>query len=147
MIDYLFFKFYRLWKYSSYSEIAVYAALLILAVFLNCNIHTIWGVLEQYKILPYPTRTMYNVSLGLIFILLCIRFCWKRRYKAVIEKFNEKPNKNNLLILILYIFLSLFLFVFIIRKSKFPPNPERSVLFSGKRTKRSVQKKGCTQHL
>ncbi|EKC49307.1 hypothetical protein OBE_14712, partial [human gut metagenome] len=56
MIDYLFFKFYRLWKYSSYSEIAVYAALLILAVFLNCNIHTIWGVLEQYKILPYPTR-------------------------------------------------------------------------------------------
>lgn len=35
----------------------------------------------------------------------------------------------------------------IIRKSKFPPNPERSVLFSGKRTKRSVQKKGCTQHL
>ena len=111
MIDYLFFKFYRLWKYSSYSEIAVYAALLILAVFLNCNIHTIWGVLEQYKILPYPTRTMYNVSLGLIFILLCIRFCWKRRYKAVIEKFNEKPNKNNILILILYIFLSLFLFV------------------------------------
>ena len=111
MIDYLFFKFYRLWKYSSYSEIAVYAALLILAVFLNCNIHTIWGVLEQYKILPYPTRTMYNVSLGLIFILLCIRFYWKRRYKAVIEKLNEKPNKNNLLILILYIFLSLFLFV------------------------------------
>lgn len=37
--------------------------------------------------------------------------------------------------------------IFIIRKSKFPPNPERSVLFSGKRTKRSVQKKGCTQHL
>ena len=35
----------------------------------------------------------------------------------------------------------------IIRKSKFPPNPERSVQFSGKRTKRSVQKKGCTQHL
>ena len=30
---------------------------------------------------------------------------------------------------------------YIIRKSKFPPNQERSVLFSGKRTKRSVQKK------
>lgn len=37
--------------------------------------------------------------------------------------------------------------IIIIRKSKFPPNPERSVQFSGKRTKRSVQKKGCTQHL
>lgn len=36
---------------------------------------------------------------------------------------------------------------FIIRKSKFPWFPERSVQFSGKRTKRSVQKKGCTQHL
>ena len=36
---------------------------------------------------------------------------------------------------------------YIIRKSKFPPNPERSVQFSGKRTKRSVQKIGCTQHL
>lgn len=36
---------------------------------------------------------------------------------------------------------------FIIRKSKFPLNPERSVQFSGKRTKRSVQKIGCTQHL
>ena len=35
----------------------------------------------------------------------------------------------------------------IIRKSKFPLNPERSVQISGKRTKRSVQKKGCTQHL
>lgn len=31
--------------------------------------------------------------------------------------------------------------VFIIRKSKFPQNPKRSVRFSGKRTKRSVQKR------
>ena len=37
--------------------------------------------------------------------------------------------------------------MYIIRKSKFPWFPERSVQFSGKRTKRSVQKKGCTQHL
>lgn len=31
--------------------------------------------------------------------------------------------------------------VCIIRKSKFPQNPKRSVRFSGKRTKRSVQKR------
>lgn len=31
--------------------------------------------------------------------------------------------------------------VIIIRKSKFPQNPKRSVRFSGKRTKRSVQKR------
>lgn len=40
-----------------------------------------------------------------------------------------------------------YIYSYIIRKSKFPPNPERSVQFSGKRTKRSVQKIGCTQHL
>lgn len=33
------------------------------------------------------------------------------------------------------------LYLFIIRKSKFPQNPKRSVRFSGKRTKRSVQKR------
>lgn len=33
--------------------------------------------------------------------------------------------------------------IFIIRKSKFPLNPERSVQISGKRTKRSVQKKAA----
>lgn len=31
--------------------------------------------------------------------------------------------------------------LFIIRKSKFPQNPKRSVRFSGKGTKRSVQKR------
>ena len=31
--------------------------------------------------------------------------------------------------------------IIIIRKSKFPQNPKRSVRFSGKRTKRSVQKR------
>lgn len=36
---------------------------------------------------------------------------------------------------------SLLLGIFIIRKSKFPQNPKRSVRFSGKRTKRSVQKR------
>lgn len=33
------------------------------------------------------------------------------------------------------------LYAYIIRKSKFPQNPKRSVRFSGKRTKRSVQKR------
>ena len=39
--------------------------------------------------------------------------------------------------------LVLILCDFIIRKSKFPLNPERSVQISGKRTKRSVQKKAA----
>ena len=37
--------------------------------------------------------------------------------------------------------VSTYMRTFIIRKSKFPQNPKRSVRFSGKRTKRSVQKR------
>lgn len=58
-----------------------------------------------------------------------------------LESFSMKQDSKDSSILITGLFKS------IIRKSKFPPNPERSVQFSGKRTKRSVQKKGCTQHL
>lgn len=49
--------------------------------------------------------------------------------------------------MLFYMVEGIITFSLIIRKSKFPPNPERSVQFSGKRTKRSVQKIGCTQHL
>lgn len=37
--------------------------------------------------------------------------------------------------------IRLYIEEYIIRKSKFPQNPKRSVRFSGKRTKRSVQKR------
>lgn len=42
-----------------------------------------------------------------------------------------------------YFFQSMLgaMLLFIIRKSKFPQNPKRSVRFSGKGTKRSVQKR------
>ena len=40
-----------------------------------------------------------------------------------------------------FIYNPAFLKKGIIRKSKFPQNPKRSVRFSGKRTKRSVQKR------
>ena len=42
---------------------------------------------------------------------------------------------------LLFMMAVLFLGISIIRKSKFPQNPKRSVRFSGKRTKRSVQKR------
>jgi len=37
--------------------------------------------------------------------------------------------------------IKMYISTFIIRKSKFPQNPKRSVRFSGKGTKRSVQKR------
>ena len=42
---------------------------------------------------------------------------------------------------LLGVLISRILRLYIIRKSKFPQNPKRSVRFSGKRTKRSVQKR------
>lgn len=66
---------------------------------------------------------------------------------SFIKKGNERSIKAKKNILAMLFLKGGNILVNIIRKSKFPPNPERSVQFSGKRTKRSVQKKGCTQHL
>lgn len=51
--------------------------------------------------------------------------------KHIISAIDELPEKCKLV----------FKLSYIIRKSKFPQNPKRSVRFSGKRTKRSVQKR------
>lgn len=48
---------------------------------------------------------------------------------------------NNMLKYTKMLLLFVLVLGFIIRKSKFPQNPKRSVRFSGKRTKRSVQKR------
>ena len=111
VIDYLFFKFYKFWQRSSISEISTYAAILLLSVFLNCNIHTIWGLLEYYKLAIHPTKLMYNISLCVIFILLCFYLGWHKRYKAIIENYERRLHSGNLLIIIIYMSLSLFLFV------------------------------------
>ena len=54
----------------------------------------------------------------------------KIRYEKVMENGMQKKVTESYLVDAL-----------IIRKSKFPQNPKRSVRFSGKRTKRSVQKR------
>ena len=52
--------------------------------------------------------------------------------EKVLEHYNDSGLKQD---------AARFLIENIIRKSKFPQNPKRSVRFSGKRTKRSVQKR------
>ncbi|KDS57348.1 putative membrane protein [Parabacteroides distasonis str. 3999B T(B) 6] len=54
---------------------------------------------------------MYNISLCVIFILLCFYLGWHKRYKAIIENYERRLHSGNLLIIIIYMFLSLFLFV------------------------------------
>lgn len=65
-----------------------------------------------------------------------IYFSGLRYSKRIVEAFDEIPNDE-----LPDIIHFQDLFACIIRKSKFPWFPERSVQFSGKRTKRSVQKK------
>lgn len=54
---------------------------------------------------------MYNISLCVIFILLCFYLGWHKRYKTIIENYERRLHSGNLLIIIIYMFLSLFLFV------------------------------------
>ena len=59
--------------------------------------------------------------------------------KEVLYKYRGLSNLKRFLEIILN--KKLYGALYIIRKSKFPQNPKRSVRFSGKRTKRSVQKR------
>ena len=111
IIDYLFFKFYKLWQYSSISELAILAAISFLAVFINCNIHTIWGILELYKLAIHPTELMYYVSLCVIFLFLCFYLGLRKRYKHIIEEYENRPHSGNIIVILIYIFLSLLLYV------------------------------------
>ena len=52
---------------------------------------------------------MNNISLCVIFILLCFYLGWHKRYKTIIENYERRLHSGNLLIIIIYMFLSLFL--------------------------------------
>lgn len=69
------------------------------------------------------------------------------KWKIVTKEKKRIPQKVPFMQDLLFVHVTRKVLDPIIRKSKFPWFPERSVQFSGKRTKRSVQKKGCTQHL
>lgn len=101
----------------------------------------VWKLLRQHISIGQLTGFFLANLFGMLIVLLSIQF-----YRDVLPVFTQGDSfmKKNYIIATKKISA---LGSFIIRKSKFPPNPERSVQFSGKRTKRSVQKIGCTQHL
>ena len=61
MIDYLYYRFYRLWLHSSVSEGATFLAMLLFSVMLSTNVLTAWGILTQYGIIDYPSDTSIAV--------------------------------------------------------------------------------------
>ena len=59
MIDYLYYRFYRLWLHSSVAEGAVFFAMLLFSVMLYANVLTVWGILTQYGVIESPSDTQH----------------------------------------------------------------------------------------
>ena len=76
-------------------------------------------------------RRLLYTSITAMLLLGALFSCTDEDYKLYNTSLTNK----------IYFDKDTFFFEYIIRKSKFPQNPKRSVRFSGKRTKRSVQKR------
>lgn len=94
MIDYLFYRFYRLWLCSSIAEAAVLMAILQFSVMLSINALTVWGILIQYGIVgECLSDIQFYILEGSLIVLLGSRFLFKKRYKKVIAKYDDNENK------------------------------------------------------
>ena len=92
MIDYLYYRFYRLWLHSSLAEGAVFMAMLLFSVMLSTNVLTVWGILTQYGIIEYPSDTQYYIIEGSLIVLLSGTFFFKKRYRRIITKYENENN-------------------------------------------------------
>ena len=110
MIDYLYYRFYRLWLHSSVSEGATFLAMLLFSVMLSTNVLTAWGILTQYGIIDYPSDTQYYIIEGSLIVLLSGTFFFKKRYRRIITKYeneNTMQSKAGAWILTIYIVVTL----------------------------------------
>ena len=110
MIDYLYYRFYRLWLHSSLAEGAVFMAMLLFSVILSTNILTVWGILTQYGIGEYPSDTQYYIIDCSLIVLLSGTFFFKKRYRRIITKYeneNTMQSKAGAWILTIYIVVTL----------------------------------------
>lgn len=90
MIDYLYYRFYRLWLYSSLAEGAAFMAMLLFSVLLSTNVLMVWGILTQCGFVKYPSDVQYYIVEGSLIALLSIRFFIKNRYKKVVAKYDDE---------------------------------------------------------
>lgn len=90
MIDYLYYRFYRLWLHSSVAEGAVFFAMLLFSVMLYANVLTVWGILTQYGVIESPSDTQHYIIQGGLIALLSGRYFLKKRYKRIIAKYEDE---------------------------------------------------------
>ena len=113
MIDYLYYRFYRLWLHSSLAEGAVFMGMLMFSVLLSTNVLTVWGMLTRYGIVAYPSDIQYYIIEGGIIALLSWRFFFRKRYDRIIAKYyDESPvqRKSGAWVLALYVAATFIVF-------------------------------------
>ena len=90
MIDYLYYRFYRLWLHSSLAEGAAFMAMLLFSVILSTNVLIVWGILTQCGFVKYPSDVQYYIVEGSLIALLSLCFFIKNRYKKVVAKYDDE---------------------------------------------------------
>ena len=113
MIDYLYYRFYRLWLHSSLAEGAVFMGMLMFSVILSTNVLTVWGMLTRYGIVAYPSDIQYYIIEGGIIALLSWRFFFRKRYDRIIARYyDESPvqRKSGAWVLALYVVSTIAVF-------------------------------------
>lgn len=115
MIDYLYYRFYRLWLCSSLAEGAAFMAMLLFSVILSTDVLIVWGLLTQYDIVAYPSDVQYYIIEGSLMALLSSRFFIGNRYKKIITKYDdENPMQRKAGIWVLTIYVAITLIGFFI---------------------------------
>lgn len=113
MIDYLYYRFYRLWLHSSLAEGAVFMGMLMFSVLLSTNVLTVWGMLTRYGIVAYPSDIQYYIIEGGIIALLSWRLFFRRRYDRIIARYDDESpvqRKSGVWVLALYVAATFIVF-------------------------------------
>ncbi len=113
MIDYLYYRFYRLWLHSSLAEGAVFMGMLMFSVILSTNVLTVWGMLTRYGIVAYPSDIQYYIIEGGIIALLSWRFFFRKRYDRIIARYDDESpvqRKSGTWVLALYVVSTIAVF-------------------------------------
>ncbi|WP_418696632.1 hypothetical protein [Bacteroides sp.] len=114
MIDYLYYRFYRLWLHSSLADGAIFMAMLLFSVLLSINIMTVWGILAGHGIVSLLSDSQYYILEGGLIALLSGRFFLWKRYKKIITKYEDESRtqrKAGAWILTIYIILTFVVFL------------------------------------
>ena len=113
MIDYFYYRFYKLWLHSSLAEGAVFMGMLMFSVILSTNVLTVWGMLTRYGIVAYPSDIQYYIIEGGIIALLSWRFFFRKRYDRIIARYDDESpvqRKSGSWVLALYVVSTIAVF-------------------------------------